>query len=82
MGLFSAPVADAIFVSFASFFYYCTCNKLNKGKVEFSFRVARRNGIFVLSGHKELEPRLKGSNLKFLVNFTKNENGKFVYKKM
>ena len=54
LGLFSALVADAIFVSFSSFlfFYYCTCNKLNKGKVESSFRVALRNSIFVSKGSR------------------------------
>ena len=34
LGLFPAPVADAIFVSFSSLlFYYCTCNRLNESRV-------------------------------------------------
>ena len=59
LGLFSAAVADAILVSFPSFpFYYCTCYKLNKLKVESSFRFARRNVFLFLRDPKELEPRL------------------------
>ena len=48
-------------------------------KVEPSFRIAHEEIVILsLRDHKELEPRLNGSNRKFQVNFATKENGKFV----
>ena len=41
---------------FSPFFYYCTCNKLNKVKVAPSFR--EEIAFLFLRGYKELEPHL------------------------
>ena len=48
LGLFSAPVADAIFFLVFFLFYCCPCNKFNKVKVAYSFRVAHEEMVFCL----------------------------------
>ena len=54
LGLFSVLVLMLFLFPFLLFFffYYCKCNKLNKVKVESSFRVALRNSIFVSKGSR------------------------------